>query len=172
MGISDERIISEYERVFIGLGSNIEPRLDYLKAAVHGLRTIGEIVHVSSVYETMPVGDIPQPHFLNAVAEMHTTLGPLELFTQLKALEKSVGRKERPRWHEREIDLDLLFYGDLVLESPNLTLPHPELSRRAFVLVPMNALDPNFIHPIWKKSISELLRAVDTSGVRATTLTL
>jgi 2-amino-4-hydroxy-6-hydroxymethyldihydropteridine diphosphokinase len=172
MGISDERIISEFERVFIGLGSNLEPRLDYLKAAVHGLRTIGEMVRVSSVYETMPVGDIPQPHFLNAVAQMHTAMGPLELFTELKALEKTVGRKERPRWHEREIDLDLLFYGDLILESPMLTLPHSELYRRAFVLVPMKELDPNFIHPVWRKSISELLRAVDTSGVRAITPTL
>jgi 2-amino-4-hydroxy-6-hydroxymethyldihydropteridine diphosphokinase len=172
MRILGEQIISKSETVFIGLGSNIEPRLNYVKSAVSGLRELGEVTRVSSIYETAPVGGVPQSDYLNAVAELHTTLGPLELVTRLKAWEQAIGRKERPRWHEREIDLDLLFYGDLVLQSPELTLPHLEIQRRAFVLVPMNEIDPHFQHPIFKKSVSELLRDVDATSVRATNFTL
>ena len=163
---------SPLAKVFIGLGSNIEPRLDYLKSAVSGLRTFAEIKAISSVYETAPVGGVPQSDYLNAVMEMDTALEPLELVTRLKALEQSIGRKERPRWHEREIDLDILFYGDLVFESPTLTLPHPEIFRRAFVLVPMSEIDPNFQHPALKKSVSELLRDVDAANIMATNLKL
>jgi 2-amino-4-hydroxy-6-hydroxymethyldihydropteridine diphosphokinase len=168
----NEHIISQSASVFIGLGSNIEPRLDYLKASIKELRMLGAIVGISSVYETAPVGDVPQHDYLNAVLELHTPLGPLELITRLKALEKSIGRKERPRWHEREIDLDLLFYGDLMLDSTVLRLPHPEIQHRAFVLVPMCEIAPYFQHPVLKKSVSELLRNVDATSVRTTTLSL
>ncbi len=168
----NERISSEAASVFIGLGSNLEPRLEYLKAAMKGLREMGEIVRVSSIYETDPVGDTPQSDYLNAVVELQTEIDPLELFHILKKLERTVGRKERPRWHEREIDLDLLFYGDLVLDSLTLTIPHAELHRRAFVLVPMSEIAPNFMHPVLKKSVSELLLGVDTTGVRTTAYTL
>jgi 2-amino-4-hydroxy-6-hydroxymethyldihydropteridine diphosphokinase len=172
MNMAEARVTPKLERVFIGLGSNIEPRLEYLKTAVNGLRSIGEIAHISRVYETVPVGNVPQPHFLNAVIELLTTTGPLELFTNLKSLENTMGRKERPRWHEREIDLDLLFYGDLILESATLTVPHAELHRRAFVLVPMNDLDPNFMHPLLEKSVEQLFSDLDVTGVNATTYTL
>ncbi len=172
MNMAEMRVTPKLERVFIGLGSNIEPRLEYLKIELNGLLAVGEIARISPVYETAPVGNIPQPHFLNAVIELQTAIGPLELFIHLKNLEKTVGRKERPRWHEREIDLDLLFYGDLILESATLTVPHAELHRRAFVLVPMRDLDPDFMHPVLKKSVAELLSNVDATGVNATTYTL
>src|SRR5665213_1564581 len=113
---------------FIGLGSNIEPRLGYLQSAMNGLRTFGEIVKVSGVYETAPVGGVPQPDYLNAVVELRTALGPLELASRLKALERALGRTLRPRWHEREIDLDLLFYDDQVLNSTDLTVPHSDIA--------------------------------------------
>ena len=158
--------------VFIGLGSNIEPRLEYLRSAVKGLRTLGEIKRISSIYETAPVGVIPQSDYLNAVVEMSTKLEPLKLVSHLKALEQAIGRKDRPRWHEREIDLDILFYGNLVFDSPTLTIPHPEIFRRAFVLVPLCELDPNFQHPVLKKSVSELLRNVDAASVVPTKLKL
>jgi 2-amino-4-hydroxy-6-hydroxymethyldihydropteridine diphosphokinase len=166
----NEHITSPLASVFIGLGSNIEPRLDYLKAAIKELRMLGTIAGISSVYETAPVGGVPQHDYLNAVIELHTPLGPLELITRLKALEKSIGRKDRPRWHEREIDLDLLFYSDLILDSALLTLPHPEIPHRAFVLAPLCEIAPYFQHPFLKKSVSELLRNVDATSMRITTL--
>jgi 2-amino-4-hydroxy-6-hydroxymethyldihydropteridine diphosphokinase len=165
-------ITNHNERIFIGLGSNLEPRLDYLRAAVTRLQTIGNVIHKSSIYETAPMGDISQPDFLNAIVEIGSSLTPLELVTRLKSFEKEIGRKDRPRWHEREIDLDLLFYGDRVLQSTELTIPHPEIPRRAFVLVPMSELDPNFLHPVLNKSVSELLRDVDETTVRRSPLTL
>ncbi|SRR5579883_799091 len=165
-------IVAEYARTFIGLGSNLEPRLEYLQAAIAALKNFGEVVRLSSVYETEPVGGIPQPPYLNAVVEFQTLLGPIDLGNHLKALERTLGRKERPRWHEREIDLDLLFYEDLILESPDLTLPHPELHRRAFVLVPLCEVAPDFEHPVLHRSISELTKTVSTQGVRKTDLKL
>jgi len=146
--------------------------MDYLGTAVTGLNKIGDIARVSSVYETAPVGGIPQSDFLNAVVELQTAIQPMELVAELKSLEKMIGRNERPRWHEREIDLDILFYDNLVLQTATLILPHPELHKRAFVLVPMNELDPNFVHPLLKKNVAELLGNVDTTSVRATSLVL
>ena len=163
---------SDPTRVFIGLGSNIEPRLEYMRSAVSGLRAFGEIKSISSIYETAPVGGVPQSDYLNAVVEINSALEPLELVSHLKALEITIGRIDRPRWHEREIDLDILFYGDLVFESSTLTIPHPEVFRRAFVLVPMCELDANFQHPVLKKSVSELLLSVDAPSVMATNLKL
>lgn len=168
----NEPIVTSLSKTYIGLGSNIEPRLEYLRSAVKALQTIGEIRRVSSVYETAPVGGVAQPDFLNAVVELYTSLGPLELWQALKALEKKLGRQVRPRWHEREIDLDLLFFDGLILESPELTIPHPELHRRAFVLVPMNELDPNFEHPVLHKSILNLLNDVDIKSVKRTELSI
>ncbi len=168
----NEHSNSQSDSVFIGLGSNIEPRLDYLKSAIKELQVLGSGAKISSVYETAPVGGVPQRDYLNAVVELHTALSPLELITRLKALEKSIGRKDRPRWHEREIDLDLLFYGDLILDSDTLRLPHPEIPHRAFVLAPMCEIAPLFQHPILKKSVTELLQSVDAISVRITTLSL
>jgi 2-amino-4-hydroxy-6-hydroxymethyldihydropteridine diphosphokinase len=168
----DEELIKPYARAFIGLGSNIEPRLDYLRAAVTALAELGEVVHVSGVYETAPVGGVLQHDFLNAVAELSTRLDPVNLVQHLKAIESRIGRIERARWHEREIDLDLLFYNDVVLRIPGLTIPHEELHKRAFVLVPMMEIAPNFVHPVFGRSVSDLLNDVDILDVRKTELTL
>ena len=167
-----EEPIVELARVFISLGSNLEPRAERLQTALTQLRTLGEVPRVSKVYETVPVGGVPQPEFLNAVVELDTTHGPLELLRELKEIEKKLGRQQRPRWHEREIDFDILFYEDLVLHSPELTVPHPEIQNRAFVLVPLAELDRNFVHPVLRRGISELLQDIDTSGVRVTNLQL
>ncbi len=172
MSLPNENIAPQFERAFIGLGSNLEPRLDYLRSAMSGLRAFGKVGPVSSIYETAPVGDVAQPDYLNAVVEIHTALGPFELVARLKDLERAIGRKERPRWHEREIDLDLVFYGDLTLNSPELSIPHSELHWRAFVLIPMAELDPYFLHPVLKKSVTELLRTTDASRVKLSPLKL
>jgi 2-amino-4-hydroxy-6-hydroxymethyldihydropteridine diphosphokinase len=167
-----EEPVIELARVFIGLGSNIEPRIGYLQQAVAKLRTIGEIVKISAVYETAPVGNVAQPLFLNAVVEMLTQEGPLDLLGRLRGFESDLGRQVRPRWHEREIDFDILFYDDLVLSSSALNIPHVEIPNRAFVLAPMAELDENFLHPVLHKTVGALLQTVDISGIKRTDVVL
>ena len=119
----------------------------------------------SPVYETQPWGYTDQPSFLNQVIEARTELPPVELLAFLKRLETQLGRQPSVRYGPRLIDLDILLYGDLVMESQALTIPHPRLSERAFVLVPLADLAPDIIHPITRKTIHQLAQEVDRSGV-------
>lgn len=123
---------------YLGLGSNVGDRLSFINSAIAHLRRLpkSSVLRVSSVYETDPIGP-PQPDYLNAVVELETELEPLELLDALKQIEREVGRKPRERHVEREIDIDLLVYGDAEFQHPRLTLPHPCASTRAFVLVPL-----------------------------------
>jgi 2-amino-4-hydroxy-6-hydroxymethyldihydropteridine diphosphokinase len=148
---------------FIGLGSNVGDRLGYLRRAVSALRALGE-VRVSSVYETDPVGP-PQDPFLNAVASLETVLAPHDLLVALKKIEADLGRIPRERWGPREIDLDLLLYGDETIDAPDLTVPHPEMTKRGFVLVPLVELAPDAHLPDGQILVG-FLNAVDVSGVR------
>jgi 2-amino-4-hydroxy-6-hydroxymethyldihydropteridine diphosphokinase len=148
---------------FIGLGSNVGDRLDYLRRAVDALRALGA-VRVSSVYETDPVGP-PQDAFLNAVASLETTLGAREVFDALKKIEADLGRIPRERWGPREIDLDLLLYGDETITEADLTVPHPQLTKRGFVLVPLVELAPD-AHLPDGQTLVRFLHSVDVSGVR------
>lgn len=151
---------------FVGLGSNVGDRLANLRAAVTALaRTDGiEVARTSSVYETDPVGP-PQPDFLNAVVEVETSLGPAELLQTLKAIERELGRTPSERWGPREIDLDLLLYGDASSSSDELTVPHPEISRRAFVLVPLAEIAPHAV--VDGRSAGELAGSTPVAGVRS-----
>lgn len=125
-------------QVFVGLGSNLGDRVAFLKAAVSALRaTPGiEVTRTSSIYETTALGP-PQPMFLNAVAELRTDIGAHELLRVMKEIETKVGRMPDKHWGPREIDLDLLLYGSEVIDEPDLVVPHPEMTKRAFVLVPL-----------------------------------
>jgi 2-amino-4-hydroxy-6-hydroxymethyldihydropteridine diphosphokinase len=136
-------------RVFVGLGSNLGDRLANLKAAVAGLRATSgvESVRTSSVYETDPVGVEDQPMFLNAVAELRAEPGPRDLLARLKEIEAGIGRTPGQRWGPREIDLDLLMYGEQVIEEGDLELPHPEMAHRSFVLVPLLEIDREIVIP-------------------------
>lgn len=131
-------------RAFIGLGSNLGDRLAYLRRAVAALEATGcvEVVARSSVYETEAV-DLEQgvPRFLNAVVEVETTLSPHELLSECKRVERELGRTGG-HLQSREIDLDILLYDDLVVDAPDLNIPHPELTRRAFVVVPLLEVCP------------------------------
>ncbi len=136
-------------RAYIGLGSNIGDRLEFLRRAVDRLRATPdvEVVQVSSVYETEPVGVIDQGWFLNAVVEVETTLSPQTLLGRTQAIERALDKAITRRWGPRTIDLDILLYGDWELKTPNLEIPHPELRKRAFVLIPLLELDPTAALP-------------------------
>lgn len=147
---------------YIGLGTNLGNRYRQLQAAVEALRALPQtqVQGVSRIYETPPWGITAQPNFLNAVVCLHTTLEPVKLLSHLKAIERQLGRPEHyARWTARPIDLDILLYDDVVMESPLLTIPHPELCCRKFVLVPLLDL-ANPLHPVAKKTIAELLSEI------------
>ena len=134
-------------RSFIGLGSNLGEREENLRQAVRGLdATPGvEVKQVSAIYETEPVGGPDQPDYLNAVAEIDTQLGPRAIFEACMTIEHALGRDratENEHWGPRLIDLDLLTCGDLVVSDPDLEIPHPRISERAFVLVPFSEIAP------------------------------
>lgn len=134
-------------RAFLGLGSNLGDRLQNLRQAITALRDQGiEIKQTSSIYETDPVGP-PQPDFLNAAAEIETSLPPLDLLATLKQTETALGRQRAEPWGPRLIDLDLLLYGTESVNEPNLVIPHPELTKRAFALVPLLEIDPDLELP-------------------------
>lgn len=156
-------------RVFIGLGTNLGDRLNFLRRALEEIRNLRQTIlkNCSSIYETEPVGVKEQPRFLNMVVELDSSLSPRELFQHLKNIEQLLGRTKSERWGPREIDLDLLYYGDEVMNESELRLPHPEIAKRRFVLVPMKDIAAEFLDPLHKRTIAELLLCCsDTSAVR------
>ena len=136
-------------KAFIGLGSNLGEREDMIRQALEAIAALPEteLLRASSLYDTEPVGEVDQPNFLNAVAEVDTNLHPHQLLWNLLLVEKRLGRVRAQRWGPRTIDLDLLLYGGEIIEEEALRVPHPELIRRAFVLVPLVELDPLLVHP-------------------------
>lgn len=154
------------QQVYLGLGSNLGDRAGFLRQARASLPPEVNLLCASSIYETPPWGYTDQPAFLNQVIEVETGLEPEELLAKLKAVEKVLGRVKNFRYGPRCIDLDILFYGNRIFQSNQLTIPHPALAERAFVLVPMHELNPDFIHPQLKKSIAELLAVLDDREVK------
>jgi 2-amino-4-hydroxy-6-hydroxymethyldihydropteridine diphosphokinase len=137
-------------RAFIGLGSNLGERESMIRLALDDLARLPSttLARASSLYDTEAVGDVEQPNFLNAVAEVETELTPRQLLWNLLLIERRLGRVRTGRWGPRTIDLDLLLFGDLVVDEPDLKVPHPELVSRSFVLVPLIELDPLVVHPV------------------------
>jgi len=152
--------------VFLGLGSNKGEREKFLTRAVAELRKVKDtrIVSASSVYETDPVGKTDQPRFLNAALEIETALGPGELFPEVKAVEQRIGRTSTERWGPREIDIDILVYDGLVFHDEQVTVPHPEMEKRKFVLVPLKEIAPDLVHPVSGMTMEELLAACRDQG--------
>jgi 2-amino-4-hydroxy-6-hydroxymethyldihydropteridine diphosphokinase len=151
--------------VYLALGTNLGDRHRNLCRAVLSLPASVRLLAESPVYETPPWGVTDQPAFLNMVIRVETDLPPLELLTILKKLEQDMGRQLTVRYGPRLIDLDILFYDDLVLETPALTIPHPRLHERAFVLVPLADLAPGMVHPLLDASIKALREGVDAKGI-------
>lgn len=136
-------------RAYIGLGSNLGEREDNIRAALEAIADLPDtdLVRVSSLYDTEPVGEVEQPNFLNAAVVVDTELDARTLLWNLMLIEKRLGRVRTQRWGPRTIDLDLLLYGDELIEDDDLRVPHPEIIRRSFVLVPLVELEPRLVHP-------------------------
>lgn len=151
----------------IALGSNLGDSLKTLNAALKLLTNTPSITlqAVSSWYQTAPVGP-PQPDYLNGCALLKVELNPVELLEILLEIEAKFGRVRKEKNGPRTLDLDLLLFDDLILESPKLQIPHPRMSERAFVLVPLAEIAPNWVEPVSGKAIAQLVQTIDCSGVR------
>jgi 2-amino-4-hydroxy-6-hydroxymethyldihydropteridine diphosphokinase len=150
--------------VYLALGSNLGDRRANLRAAVERMREQVVVERVSSVYETEPAYLLDQPRFLNAALRGRTALAPPALLAFLKEIERALGRAAGARFGPRAIDLDILLYGDLALTTDTLTIPHPRMAERPFVLVPLAELAPNLIPPGWPRTVGELAKVVRGHG--------
>jgi 2-amino-4-hydroxy-6-hydroxymethyldihydropteridine diphosphokinase len=149
---------------YLGLGANLGDRLACLQRAVDLLKAAGlRVVASSRVWETAPVGGPDQPDYLNAVVRVETELAPMQLLAACQRVERALGRVREVRWGPRTIDLDVLLFGDVTMEDPALTLPHPRMLERAFVLLPLLELDPDPMLPDGRRVLDT---AVDTEGAR------
>ena len=152
--------------VYLGLGTNLGDREAHLREAVRRLDEAGvHVTALSPLYETAPVGYLDQPDFLNAVCRAECQLPPHDLLRVVKGIEAALGRRPSFRNAPRPVDIDILFYDDRVLDTPDLVIPHPRLAERAFVLVPLTDLAPEFVHPVLGHIIADLLTAVDRASV-------
>jgi 2-amino-4-hydroxy-6-hydroxymethyldihydropteridine diphosphokinase len=145
---------------FLILGSNLGNRESFIRRAMHTIdRTIGKILDQSSMYESEPWGFNHDNYFLNQVIKVSTTLLPEEILRQIKTIEESFGRtKGAARYSPRQIDIDILFYEDQMIQSPLLTIPHSEIQHRKFVLIPLQEIAKDLLHPLLHKNIEQLLR--------------
>ena len=149
---------------YIGIGSNMGDRAGHLARALVAMTTLDDtrLLLRSPVYETDPVGPIDQPKFLNAAACLATTLQPVELLGHLRDIERAAGRSRDQRWGPRSLDLDLLLWGNQTIDSDELTVPHPHMHERWFVLKPLSDIAPEAVHPVLKKTVLELLEQLET----------
>ena len=152
------QVAEQAKRVFIAIGSNLGDREENIIDAINLLIANGvDVKNISSIIETKPYGNVKQPDFLNCVVDAYTALPPRMLLETLKAIEKQLGRTRTIHWGPRTIDLDIIFYDELVIDTPDLKIPHPDMQNRIFVLEPLNQLAPNFVHPVLNKTVRELL---------------
>ena len=154
--------------IFLLLGSNVGDSKRLLKEAREMIISdIGEIIRASGIYQTQAWGVEDQPDYLNQVLEIESGLSPETMLDRINSIEKSLGRIRYQKWHMRSIDIDILYYGDQLIQSERLIIPHAHIQNRQFVLVPMNEIDPDFMHPLLNKTQKELLETCpDTLGAK------
>jgi len=152
--------------VAISMGSNLGNRLSSLRKAVLLIKNeVANIIKTSDVFETPPFGITNQPRFLNACILIETDMPPLNLLEKLKKIEEQMGRIQRFKWGPREIDLDIVFYDEEVVNEPTLKIPHPHMHERPFVLIPLNQISPKWIHPTLKKTVEQMTSESQDSGI-------
>ena len=151
--------------IHLSIGTNLGDRIANLRAALGAMPPEVEPVALSRVYETPPWGYTDQPAFLNMAVHARTGLGPESLLRKLKQVETRIGRKPGIRWGPRLLDIDILFYDDLLLDMPGLVIPHKRMHERGFVLVPLADLAPELRHPITGQTVSQMLAECDTNGI-------
>ncbi len=151
--------MTEAVTIYLGLGSNMGDRQENLDKALDFLSQRVRMGKISSVYDTEPVGNPEQPRFLNLVCQAYTRLEPAGLLTLAKGIESKLGRTGKSNT-PRPIDIDILLYDEQVIETPELTIPHPKMAERAFVLIPLAEIAPDLVHPVSGKTIKELSEGV------------
>jgi 2-amino-4-hydroxy-6-hydroxymethyldihydropteridine diphosphokinase len=147
--------------VFLGLGSNMGRRTANLRQAIARLAPQVVVVRLSSFYDTAPQGNTDQPRFLNAVCQVNTSLAPQALLILVKDIERRMGRQSGPVNHPRPIDIDILFYDSLIIDAPDLVIPHPRLAQREFVLKPLCEIAPDLVHPVLRETAIQLLTKIE-----------
>ena len=152
---------------YLALGTNLGDRLAHLRAALDAFPPEVRVLAQSRIYETPAWGYEDQPAFLNMVIKAATELPPEVLLARLKVLERDLGRTPTFRWGPRLIDIDILFYDAIILDGPDVTIPHPRLHERAFVLVPLSDVAPDLVHPRLGQTVRQLLAGVDASRIQS-----
>lgn len=143
---------------YLALGSNLEPRELYLSRAISRLKALGNIQKIAPLYQSEPYGVTDQPQFLNSAVLLETELSPRELLHALKKIEQDLGRRKRRRWGPREIDIDIIFYGDKIIRESDLHIPHDDYRNRRFVLQPLRDLRPELTAPDTHETLRQLLK--------------
>lgn len=151
--------------VYLSLGSNIGKRQDQLLAAIKRLGTLGPVVSISSFYETQPMEITDQPWFLNCAVAIDTNHSPEQFLNYVLAIERDMGRQRTREKGPRKIDIDILLFGDQIIHSPQLSVPHPAMHQRRFVLEPLAEIAAEVRHPLLKKTVRELLQALGEAQV-------
>lgn len=143
--------------IYLLLGSNVGDRLKYLSEAKDLIKNeVGRIDQESPIYETEPWGEVPQSYFYNQMIRVSTLIGPKDLLNRILKIENKLGRTREVKWGDRTIDIDIIFFGNKTIKEKDLIVPHPEFQKRNFAILPMMYLNPDFVHPVLKKTVEEI----------------